>query len=116
MIMMKTRCMAPVLLFAAGTLALEAQTPAPRTVRYELKLDELKYAYGVYPPVARLRPGDTLETNTVDGEGKAEEAAGRKSKGPNALTGPFYIEGAAAGDTLSVRFLSVEVDGNQGYG
>jgi amidase len=114
--MMNTRIFAKVLVFATATLALEAQTPAPRTVKYQLKLDDLKYAYGVYPPVARLHPGDTLETNTVDGEGKAEEAAGRKSKGPNALTGPFFIEGAEPGDTLSVRFLSVEVDGNQGYG
>src|SRR4051794_23020104 len=88
----------------------------PRTVRYELKLDELKYVYGVFPPVARLRAGDILETNTVDGEGKALEAAGRKVPGPNPLTGPFYVEGAEPGDTLAVRFQMVDVDSNVGYG
>ena len=116
MTIMRIQPFAWFLLAAAATAGLEAQTTASRTVRYDLKMDDLKYAYGVYPPVARLRPGDILETNTVDGEGKAEEAAGRKSKGPNALTGPFHIEGAEPGDTLSVHFLSVEVDGKEGYG
>jgi acetamidase/formamidase len=93
----------------------QAQPPS-RTVRYDLKMEELKYVYGVFPTVARLRAGDFLETNTVDGEGKALEAAGRKPLGPNALTGPFYIEGAEPGDTLVIRFQRVEVDGDLGYG
>src|SRR5881296_3359038 len=88
-------------------------SPQARTVRYDLKLDGLKYVYGAFPPVARLRAGDTLETNTVDGEGKALEAAGRKVNGPNPLTGPFYVEGAEPGDTLIVRFQMIEVDGNK---
>jgi amidase len=37
-------------------------------------------------------------------------------KGDNALTGPFYIEGAAPGDTLAVKILDLQVDGNQGVG
>src|SRR6266446_2617211 len=89
-------------------------SPQARTVRYDLKLDDLKYVYGVFSPVAKLRAGDTLETNTVDGEGKALEAAGRKVNGPNPLTGPFYVEGAEPGDTLSVRFQMLDVDGNKG--
>ena len=37
-------------------------------------------------------------------------------KGDNPLTGPFYIEGAEPGDTLGIKFLDIEVDGNQGVG
>jgi acetamidase/formamidase len=37
-------------------------------------------------------------------------------KGDNPLTGPFYIEGAEPGDTLAVKILDLEVDGDQGVG
>ncbi len=64
----------------------------------------------------RIRPGDIVETNTVDADGKVLEAAGIKPQGPNPLTGPFYVEGAEPGDTLAVRFLRLEVDGKEGWG
>jgi acetamidase/formamidase len=37
-------------------------------------------------------------------------------KGDNPLTGPFYVEDAKPGDTLAVKFLDIQVDGNQGVG
>jgi amidase len=86
------------------------------TVRYDLKMDELKYVFGVVPPVLKVHAGDIIETNTVDSDGKAVEAAGYKVPGFNPLSGPFYVEEAERGDTLVVRFLSVEVDGNEGFG
>src|SRR5579862_6778764 len=86
------------------------------TVRYEPKLQDLKYVYGMLPPVLHIKPGDTVETNTVDADGKAIEAAGLKPAGPNPLTGPFYIDGAEPGDTLAVRFLHLEVNGKEGWG
>ena len=105
------------------TTAAASSSPEParsaatgNTVRYQLKMPELKYAFGVFPPIARARPGDIVETNTVDSDGHATEAAGYKPLGFNALTGPFFIEGAEPGDTLVVKFLSVDVDGNTGYG
>ncbi len=79
-------------------------------------MNELKYDFGVFPPVARLRPGDTLDTTTVDSDGKAIEKAGFKALGFNALTGPFYIESAEPGDTLAIRFLAVDVNADEGYG
>jgi acetamidase/formamidase len=79
-------------------------------------MEDLKYVYGVVPPVARVQRGGIIETNTVDADGKAVEAKGIKVRGFNPLTGPFYVEGAEPGDTLVLRFLSVEVDGEQGYG
>ena len=89
---------------------------APPVVHYELKMQDLKYVYGPATPVARVPRGAIIETNTVDADGKAVEAKGLKVPGFNPLTGPFYIEGAAPGDTLVVHFLSVQVDGDKGYG
>jgi len=101
-----------------STLFLMVLVPAANSavVHYELKMEDVKYVYGVMPPVLRVHPGDTIETNTVAADGKAVEAKGYKVKGFNPLTGPFYVEGAEPGDTLSVKFLSVEVDGNEGFG
>ena len=98
------------------TRVTSAQSRAGSTVRYDLKLADLKYVYGALPPVMHVKPGDTVETSTVDAEGKAIEAAGLKPMGPNPLTGPFYIDGAAPGDTLVVRFLHMEVNGRKGWG
>jgi len=95
---------------------LPALAQEPHVVRYELKLSELKYDYGVAPPVLHLQPGDVLETNTIDADGHALEDAGMKVPGPNPLTGPFYIEGAEAGDTLAIHFLAVDVNAEKGFG
>jgi amidase len=89
---------------------------AAQTVRYELKLNELKYDYGVAAPVAHLHSGEVLETNTVDADGHALEDAGMKVLGPNPLTGPFYIEGAEPGDTLAIHFLALDVNAEKGFG
>src|SRR6516162_739540 len=108
-----------VLLFSSA--ALSQSTPnQPRVVRYEVKPEELKYTYAAsYTPVARLKPGDILETNTVDCFGNAIQKPGdtlSMAKGDNPLTGPFYIEGAEPGDTLAVKILDLKVDSNQGIG
>ena len=92
----------------------------PRVVRYEVKPSELKYTYSAsYNPVARLKSGDILETNTVDCFGNAIKKPGdtlSMATGDNPLTGPFFIEGSQPGDTLAVKFLDIQVDGNQGLG
>jgi len=98
----------------------QAQPEQPRVVRYQVKPSELKYTYAAsYTPVARLKSGDILETNTVDCFGNAIQKPGdtlSMAKGDNPLTGPFYIEGAEPGDTLAVKILDLQVDGNQGIG
>ena len=88
-------------------------------VRYHATINDVKYVYGVAEPVARLKSGDVLETNTVDAFGNAIQKPGDTLslvKGDNPLTGPFYIEGAEPGDTLAVKILDLQVDGNQGVG
>lgn len=108
-----------VLLLSAAALA-QSTGQQPRVVRYQVKPSELKYTYAAsYAPVARLRPGDILETNTVDCFGNAIRKPGdtlSMAAGDNPLTGPFFIEDAEAGDTLAVKILSLEVDSNQGIG
>jgi acetamidase/formamidase len=85
-------------------------------VQYKLKMPELKTVYGVLPPVMRVKPGDIIETTTVDADGKEAEAAGFKVPGPNPLTGPFYVEGAEPGDTLAIKFLAIETNAKDGWG
>src|SRR5256886_6270472 len=111
-----------ILLFSAvacaQSLTSQPTTSEPRVVRYQLKPSELKYTYATsYAPVARLKSGDILETNTVDCFGNAVRKPGdtlSMAPGDNPLSGPFYIEGAEPGDTLAVKILEIKVDGNQG--
>ena len=88
-------------------------------VKYHATINDVKYVYASVPPVARLKPGDVLDTNTLDCFGNVIKKPGdtlSMTKGDNPLTGPFYIEGAEPGDTLAVKILDLEVDGDQGVG
>ena len=101
----------------AGATAGVAQNG--NVVKYHATMTDVKYVYGVAEPVARLKSGDILETNTVDAFGNAIQKPGDQLslvKGDNPLTGPFYVEGAQPGDTLAVKILDIQVDGNQGVG
>jgi amidase len=96
-----------------------AQENTKNVVRYHASIEMVKYVYGVAPPVARLAPGDILETNTLDAFGDAIQKPGDTLalvKGDNPLTGPIYIEGAEPGDTIAVEFLTLDVNSNQGIG
>ena len=93
-------------LFMIGMPGAPAQNSGTNVVKYHATINEVKYVYGAAPPVGRLKPGDILETNTLDAFGNAIQKPGDTLslvKGDNALTGPFYIEGAEPGDTLTVE-------------
>jgi acetamidase/formamidase len=109
------------ILLLSFALPLAAQTaPAkPDVVHYHATIDNVKYVYGVAPPVARLGSGNILEANSLDCFGNAIKKPGDTlalAKGDNPLTGPFFIEGAEPGDTLAVRILDLQVDSDQGIG
>jgi len=93
-----------------------ATAQSGHVVHYELKMPELKTVYGDLPPVMRVKPGDIIDTTTVDADGKEPAAKGYKVAGPNPLTGPFYVEGAEPGDTLAVKFISIETNAKEGFG
>jgi acetamidase/formamidase len=107
------------LLLIGGNANALAQAPATNVVKYHATINDVKYVYAVAPPVAHLKSGDILETNTVDAFGNVIQKPSDPLslvKGDNPLTGPFYIEGAEPGDTLAVKILDLEVDSNQGVG
>jgi amidase len=60
--------------------------------------------FAVRQPVLRIKPGDTLESRTFSKPGDYYEKDGGPWPGE---VGPFYIEGAAPGDTLVVRIIKV---------
>ena len=60
-------------------------------------------AIGAHPPVLHIESGDTVITTTVDSGGKDANDQ-QVTPGGNPQTGPFYVNDAAPGDTLAVRF------------
>src|SRR6202453_760492 len=88
-------------------------------IKYHATINDVKYVYGAAAPVAHVKAGDIIETNTLDAFGNGLKKPGDKLslvKGDNPLTGPFYVDGAQQGDTLAVKILDLQVDGNQGVG
>ena len=67
-----------------------------------------------HPPLARIRPGETVSTKTIDASGRDETGTVR-ARPSNPLTGPFYVEGAEPGDALVVRFSRVRMNRNWGW-
>ena len=109
------------LLSPAGVLAQASanQTPDANVVKYRATRENVKYVYGVAPPVARLHAGNILESNSLDCFANVIQKPGDKLSlvpGDNPLTGPFFVEGAEPGDTLVVHVLDLQVDSNQGVG
>ena len=112
------------LLFTALPLAAQnppaAESPSKAdVVHYHATIDTVKYVYGVAPPVAHLHSGNILDANSLDCFGNAIKKPGDPLalvKGDNPLTGPFFIDGAEPGDTLAIRILDLQVDGDQGLG
>lgn len=116
---MKLHVLAAPLVAMLCAPANRAQSNPPAVVKYHATLDTVKYVYGPSAPVAHLISGEILDTNTLDCFGDAIKKPGdtlAMAKGDNPLTGPFYIEGAAPGDTLAIEFLQLDVNGPQGVG
>jgi len=92
---------------------------AQNVVHYKTTIDNVKYVFATAEPVARLKSGDILDTNTLDCFGNALRKPGdtvTMVKRYNPLAGPFYIEEAEPGDTLAVKILDLQVDGDSGVG
>lgn len=71
-------------------------------------------AMGAHPPVLRIADGDTVITTTVDAGG-ADRNGERVTEGGNPQTGPFHVEGAAAGDVLAVHLDVLRPNRATGY-
>ena len=66
------------------------------------------------PVFQRIKPGEAVVTRTLDSGGQNERNE-QMSPGSNPLTGPFFVEGAEAGDTLAVKLRKVRLNRNWGY-
>src|ERR1700681_3450450 len=65
----------------------------------------------VFQPIKR---GEVVVTRTLDSGGQNERNE-QLSPGSNPLTGPFYVEGAEAGDAVAVKLRKVRLNRNWGY-
>jgi amidase len=91
-------------LFQALVLAVVAIAPAAAETRKFVPSNGVQ-TFAVREPVLRVRPGDIVETQTFSRPGDYYDA---KTAGPwPGEVGPFYVEGAAPGDTLVVRILKL---------
>ena len=68
-----------------------------------------------HPPLLRIRPGDIVQTKTLDAAGLDDKGVRRHPDFGNPLTGPFLIEGAEPGDAILVRFRRMTLNRNWGW-
>ena len=68
-----------------------------------------QYFSSAIKPALRINPGDSVRTWTVDAGGRDKQGT-QRSGGGNPETGPFFVEGAAPGDTLVVRLTKVRTN------
>ena len=102
-----------------AVLVLLGAALAQNVVHYATTTTNVKYLFATAEPVLRLKSGDILDTNTLDCFGNALRKPGdtvSMIKRYNPLAGPFYIEGTEPGDTLAVKILDLQVDGDTGVG
>ena len=77
---------------------------------------DYSYIFSRYAePIAKVMPGEEVILHTEDAysgllqsEDASLEEVNRKRRCPNPQTGPIYIEGAKAGDTLKVHIIDIE--------
>src|SRR5262245_63360714 len=67
-----------------------------------------------HPPALRIKSGDRVVTKTVDAGG-VDWNGKTVAQGPNPQTGPFYIEGAEAGDMIVVTLEKIETNRAMAY-
>ena len=102
-----------------AVLVLMGSALAQNVVHYTTTNANVKYLFATAEPVLRLKSGDILDTNTLDCFGNALKKPGdtqSMAAGDNPLAGPFYVDGAEPGDTLAVKILDLQVDGDTGLG
>src|ERR671912_618585 len=126
--------MAATLILITAAVSLAAQTP--RTHRLEATTSTVAYGYywSEATPVLRVASGDILDVDTLltSTPDRLEKAgvkpddvqaslraivAGVTDRGPGGhiLTGPVFVEGAAPGDALEVKVLSIDLPIGYGY-
>ena len=85
----------------------------PPTVRHQLHEFTPTAFYNEFsattPPVLRIEPGDTIRTATIDAAGTDDRGVTRGKAG-NPQSGPFYVVGAAPGETVAVHVTRLRLN------
>jgi amidase len=92
-----------------------AVTPHIAAETYTVYAKEYQHVFSSRKePLLRIKSGDTVITRTVDSSGRDYTGAALSGIG-NPLTGPFYIEGAEPGDSISVHLDKLRLNRDWGY-
>ncbi len=68
-----------------------------------------------HPALKHVKPGDVVQTTTVDSGGVDEKGVTRHPDPGNPLTGPFFVDGAEPGDALVIKFRRIRLNRDWGY-
>src|SRR5919205_1122008 len=97
-------------------------TAAAAEIKYDPG-DNVRFTYCFsHPPVARIKPGDSVVTSTRDASNDAFTPSDKTLLAKldlskvNPQTGPFYVEGAEPGDTLVVKIDKIDFNRDWGWG
>ena len=93
---------------AARALLSAPSSAAPRTHEFTPTVFRREFS-SAYEPVLKVNSGDTIHTWTVDAGGYDPSGTPR-SLGGNPQTGPFYVNGAAPGDTLVIHIRRLKLN------
>ena len=80
---------------------------------HEFEPTTFHLSIGSHEPALRVASGDTIRTWCVDSSGYGRDQEDI-TDGGNPMTGPFFVEGAEPGDTLSVRLDRVRPNRTRG--
>jgi amidase len=69
---------------------------------------------GPHTPVMKVKSGDTIVTTTLDAHGFDRDNI-KRGPDTNPMTGPFFVEGAQAGDTLAVSINRISMTREMGW-
>lgn len=96
------------ILMLAAACGLFAETHKVEASRFYNSFDHR------HPVLAKLKPGDSVETRTLDAGGYDHLGKKGGERG-NPLTGPFYVEGAEPGDAIVVKIERLRMNRNYGF-
>jgi len=102
------------LTLVVSTPAWAQQSPGSAETHQVVATNYYRTFSRAHPVLKRVKPGDIIVTKTLDAGGQDEKDV-RRSEPSNPLTGPFFVEGAEAGDALVIRFLKVRMNRNWGW-
>jgi amidase len=93
---------------AVRKVAVVASTEPPRTHEFTPTVFRREFS-SQFEPVLKVNAGDTIHTWTVDAGG-TDPTGTPRALGGNPQTGPFYVNGAAPGDTLVVHIVKLKLN------